>query len=73
MFLPEYGFNNCEGLVEVTQPGQLTEFFDLDNGLGPHLPAFEIAPNFGLGDIVNAPAVESTNAVMTIFTLRHLY
>lgn len=57
MVLAEYGFNHCSGLVEVHVPfGQLEEILDLENGLGPHLPAFEIAPNFGLGVVSNPPS-----------------
>lgn len=53
-FLAEYGFNHCSGLVEVPHPfGQLEEILDLKNGLGTHLPGFEIAPNFGLGVVSN--------------------
>lgn len=33
--------------------GQLLEILDLDNGLGPHLPAFDITPNFGLGVVID--------------------
>lgn len=41
LFLAEYGFNHCEGLVEVLAPfGQLAEILDIDNGLGPCWPAF---------------------------------
>lgn len=41
-------------MVEVPVPfGQLNEILDLDNSLGPHLPAFEIAPNFGLGKVID--------------------
>ncbi|KAL8155635.1 hypothetical protein AgCh_000870 [Apium graveolens] len=41
-------------LVHVPQPfGRLSEILDLDNGLGPHWPVFENAPNFGLGEVDN--------------------
>lgn len=34
MFLAEYGFKHCEGLVEVPAPfGQLAEILDINNGL----------------------------------------
>lgn len=68
-FLTEYGFNHCSGLVEVPHPfGQLCEILDLENGLGPHLPAFEIARNFGLGVVSNptSPPIQDSNGFMQI-------
>ncbi|KAK1370711.1 hypothetical protein POM88_036803 [Heracleum sosnowskyi] len=54
MFLAKYGFRHCSGLVEVPYPfGNLVKIVDLDNGMGPHFPAFEIMPNFGLGEVVD--------------------
>lgn len=45
-----------DGLVEVPVPfGHFAEILDLDNRLGPHWPAFDVAPNLGLGDIVDTP------------------
>lgn len=40
---------------------------DLDNRLGPHLPAFDIAPNFGLGDVANPQHHEMDAANMGFF------
>lgn len=59
-FLAEYGLNHCQGLVEVPVPfGNLNEILDLDNGLGPHSPVFDVAPNFGLGELNHISSMES--------------
>lgn len=49
------GFNHCDGLMEVPLPFDHFEILDLDNGLGFHLPAFEVTPNFGMGDNTDPP------------------
>lgn len=37
IFVAEYDFNHCNGLVEVLVPfGQLEEILNLDNGMSPH-------------------------------------
>ncbi|KAK1397048.1 hypothetical protein POM88_006911 [Heracleum sosnowskyi] len=42
-YMAEFAFRNCSGLVEVPTPfGDLYEILDLDHGLGPNLPAFDI-------------------------------
>ncbi|KAL8124856.1 hypothetical protein AgCh_012496 [Apium graveolens] len=62
MFLAEYGFNHYESLVDVPYRfGRFAEVLDLENGLGPHLPAFEVHPNFGFGEVLN-PAFLTTPA-----------
>lgn len=67
MYLAEFGFDYFNGQVEVTQSfGQLAEILYLDDGLGLHLHSFKIAPNFGLGDIINPPPVEMANSVAGI-------
>ncbi|KAL1805264.1 hypothetical protein ACET3Z_028332 [Daucus carota] len=51
---------NKRGLVKVPVPfGNLTEILDLDNGLGPHSPVFDVAPNFGLGELNHISSMES--------------
>lgn len=40
---------------------------DLDNGLGPHLPAFNILPNFGLGEMIHPEQVEAHAGDFTWF------
>lgn len=53
--MAEYTLNNCTNLVSVAAPfGDLSEILDMDMDLGPHLDAFEIFPNFGLGEIAQA-------------------
>lgn len=60
MFLAEYNFNNCDGLVEVSISfDRLAEILDLDNDLGPYFQEFEVALNFDLGDIVHPPPLVS--------------
>lgn len=45
-------FNFCTNFVEVPIPfGSLPKIMDLDICLGPHLDAFDILPNFGMGEI----------------------
>lgn len=69
----EYALRNCSGLVEVKAPfGNLIEILDLDNGLGPHMPAFHIHPGFGFGEfdqetpqIIASPQVQSLPAVIS--------
>lgn len=57
-YLAEYGLHNCSSLVHVPVPfGDLHEILDLDMGFGPHLDAFDISPNFGLGEVSNQPQV----------------
>lgn len=46
---------------------QLGEIVDLNMGLGPHLPAFEISPNFGLGEVFNpSPTLMNENNLMQL-------
>ncbi|KAL8105078.1 hypothetical protein AgCh_029027 [Apium graveolens] len=52
-YMDEYALCHCTGLVGVSTPfGALFEILDLDMGMGPHLEAFEIAPIFGLGEVL---------------------
>lgn len=52
-YMAEYALNNCTSLVGVSTPfGNLPEILHLDIGLGPNLNAFEILPNFGLGEVI---------------------
>lgn len=54
--------------------GNLQELLDLDNGLGPHLPAFEVLPDFGLGKVIQAPPPQQrlpTNTVEVDVNYHH--
>lgn len=56
-YMVEYSLRYCSNLVEVTSPfGSLSEILEIDNGLGPHWPIFDILPNFGHGESVHTPA-----------------
>lgn len=53
-YVAEFGLNHCSSLVEIPEPfSRLQEILDMDIGLGPHLDAFEVQPNFGLGEEVH--------------------
>ncbi|WOG82885.1 hypothetical protein DCAR_0102055 [Daucus carota subsp. sativus] len=55
------GMETCEGIVDIpVPPPEITEFLDLDNGLGPLWEVFEILPNRGLGEIITRDIVDPT-------------
>lgn len=68
----EFVLNHCTGSVYVSSPfGNLSEFLDLDIGLGPHLEAFEIIPNFGLGKVIHPPFPSELNNMMQDHAVNH--
>lgn len=53
--------------------GRFGEILDLDNGLGPHFAEFEIAPNFGFGEVFNSMEPAGLQATLTQDGMMHIH
>lgn len=70
--MAESALNHCTRLVYISSPfGYLLEILDLDIGLCPHLEAFDILPNFGLGEVTHPPTPTDLNNMMQHQAVNH--
>ncbi|KAL1820757.1 hypothetical protein ACET3Z_015626 [Daucus carota] len=54
--MAQYGMENCSSLVEVPVPfEELQERLEMDMGFGPNAEFLEVQPNFGEGEMLEAP------------------
>ncbi|KAL1803075.1 hypothetical protein ACET3Z_031722 [Daucus carota] len=54
--MAQHGMSNCNSLVEVPVPFEdLQEHLEMDMSFGPNADFLEVQPNFGEGEILEAP------------------
>ena len=54
--MAQYGMDHCSSLVDVPVPfEELQEYLEMDMGFGPNAEFLEVQPNFGEGEILDAP------------------
>ena len=64
IFLADFGLENLSVFVEINEKvGNLQFFLDRDMGLVLGAPELELAPNLGLGEVIDAPPPPTARAL----------